>query len=161
GDLGGGLGCERVGGAGDVDLVGLGRVGGAGQQAAYQFDALRVGAGVDGGGAAVEVQVVLGGGPADQRAHVQVAGPWEWVEDPESGEPPGAEPDLAGRPGRADAEVVGCPGAEHDGGIVGGGVVEPDAVRDSGGDGAGQVGAGGVGADAAGLGDGDLAGAVH
>src|SRR5262249_34841826 len=37
GDLGGGLGCERVGGAGDVDLVGLGRVGGAGQQAAYQF----------------------------------------------------------------------------------------------------------------------------
>src|SRR5262249_34429974 len=105
--VGGGLGGERVGRPGHVDLVGLRRVGGPGEQVANGFDGVGGGPGVDGRDVGVGAEVALRGGPADQRAQVELGRERNRAQDADDGEPSLAEPVLDVSAGGAHAVVFG------------------------------------------------------
>src|SRR5262245_38235012 len=145
------FGGQRVRGPGHGHLAGVLRVGGGGQDRRDRGDRVVAGAGVDGGGVAVEPQVGGGDRPADQGGVVQVGGERDGGQHADHGEPLAAEPDLCGGVGAGHAEAPGGGRAEHDRGVAGGGLVEPGAGGQVRADGGGQVGARGEHRQVAGL----------
>ena len=132
--LGVGLGDEGVGGLADVDPAGVLRVGGGGEEVVDGVDPVVLGAEVDGRGVAVEAQVFLGGGVADQDGGVDGGGEHGRFEDAGEVEPLAADPDAFVGVDAVDAEQLGGGGAEHGDGFLGGGRVEVVALGDGGGD---------------------------
>ena len=130
--LGVGLGDQGVGGLADVDLAGVLRVGGRGEQVVDGVDPVGLGAEVDGGGVAVEAEVFLGRGEADEDGGVDVGGEHGRVEDAGDVEPLAADPDALAGVDAVDAEQLGGGGAEDGDGFLGGGGVEVVALGDGG-----------------------------
>src|SRR6185312_9562200 len=162
GALGVGLGGERGRGLGHGDLV---RVLGAGLVGEQMVDSRggllgRQGADIDLRGMAVKVQVLLGGGEADQDGGVEFGGVGVGAQDAGDVQPLAAGPDPHSRPDPVDAQELGGGGAEDGGGLAGGGGVEVAALRDAGAGHGGQAEGGGVDAQAAGLDGGDERGLV-
>ena len=110
---------------------------------------------------AVEGEVVLGDGEADEGHAVDLGDQFDRFEDADHGEPVPADPYL-GRVGQVvDAEQAGRFGAQHHRRVVGGGGVEEGAVGQAGAQGGGQGGVGGGQGDAIGVDGGDERVAVH
>src|SRR4029453_15345899 len=156
--LGGGLGGQRVGGAGDLDLVGVLGVGGGRQHPLHPGDLVGVGAHVDGAGRAVVAEQRLGGGEADQRGPVQLGRQRHRRQDADHGEPAAPEPHLAA--GLVDAQLGRGGRAEHGGGGGGGGGGGPGALGRGGPPPLREFEVGGGDADPAGLLGGDVVVAV-
>src|SRR5580658_1960680 len=156
--LGVGLGGERVRGLGDGDLAGVFRVGLRAEQAVDGGgDSLvvRDGADVDLRRVAVEVQVLLSRGEADQDRRVDLGGIGVGVEDAGHIEPLAADlavdPDPHPGPDPVYAKQPRCDGAEHGGRLAGGGGVQEPALREAGAGHRGQVQGGGVNAEGVGF----------
>src|SRR5260370_40893290 len=80
-----------------------------------------LGAHVDDRGMAVEVQVVLGGGKADQDGGVDLGGEHGGLEKAGQGEPLAAQPDPLAGPDAGDPQPLGGHPAPDGGGVGGGG----------------------------------------
>ena len=152
GALGGDLGREDVGGE-DVPSrsVGLAGLTVAGSTAATAVTWLGTAADVQLGGMAIEGEVLLGDGEADEGHGVQLGQQRHGAQDADDGEPVPADPHLGGRGEVADAEEDGGLGAEDDRGVASGGGVEERAVGECGAEGGGQGRAGGGEGDAVGV----------
>ena len=160
-----GCGAQRRRGLGDVDLVGVLRVGLRGQQVVHGVDLAGLGADVDRGRVRFEAEVGLGGLVADQDRGVDLGGQDVGLEDPGDVEPHAAgaglgDPDLLAGPEPVDAQVGGCGGTEHADRLAGGGGVEELALDDRGARGGGQAQAGGIDRQAVGVDRVDQRGAV-
>ena len=134
GAFGVGLGDQGGGGLADVDLVGVLGVGGGGEEVVDGVDPVVLGAEVDGGGVAVEAQVLLCRGVADQDGGVDGRGEHGRFEDAGHVEPLAADPDAFAGVDAVDPEALGGSRAEHGDGFLGGGRVEVVALGDAGGD---------------------------
>ena len=134
-----------------VDGRGVGGVDRGGEHGCYRVDLAGHAAQVELGGVAVEAEVLLGDGEADERRAVHLAHQLDRLEDADDGEPVAPEPHLGGVGQVVDAEDAGRVGAEHHGRVVGGGGVEERAVGQAGAEGGGQGGVGGGDRDAAGV----------
>ena len=119
-----------------------------------------LGAEVDGGGVAVEAQVGLCRGVADQDGGVDGGGEHGGFEDAGDVEPLAADPDPLAGVDAVDAEPLGGDGAEHGDGFLGGGGVEVVALGDGGGDDREEVEAGGLDGQGVGVDRGDVGAAV-
>ena len=113
GALGVGLGDKGGRRLGHVDLAGVLRVGGGGQQVVDRVDLAGLGAHVDGRGMAVEAEVVLGGGEADEDRGVDVGGEHGRVQDAGHVEPHVVEPDPLAGVDPVDPEALGGRRAEY------------------------------------------------
>ena len=118
------------------------------------------GAEVDGGGVAVEAQVFLCRGVADEDGGVDGGGEHGGFEDAGEVEPLAAHPDPLAGVDAVDAEQLGGGGAEHGDGFLGGGRVEVVALGDGGGEDREEVERCGLDGQAVGVDRGDVGGAV-
>ncbi len=159
GALGVGLGDERGGGLGDVDLLGLLRVGLGGEQIVHLGGLAGDGAHVDRGRPPAVLQVGVRGGVADQHRGVDLRGEHRGLEDAHHVEPLRADPDPLPGPDLVDAHPLCGGGAEHRHRFLLGGGVEEYPVREGGADRGGQAQAGGVDAERVGVHGGDVGGA--
>ena len=107
GAVGVGLGDECRGGLADVDRAGVLGVGGRGEEVVDSVDLVVLGAEVDGGGVAVEAQVLLRRGVADQDGGVDGGGEHGRFEDAGEVEPMAADPDAFVGVDAVDAEQTG------------------------------------------------------
>ena len=133
----------------------------AGSTAATALTWLGTAAQVQLAGVAVEAEVLLGDGEADEGHAVHLGDQLDRVEDADHGEPVPADPDLGGVGQVVDAEQAGGLGAEDHRRVAGGGGVEEGAVGQAGAEGGGQGGVGGGQGDAVGVDGGDERVAVH
>ena len=97
---------------------------------------------------AVEAEVLLCGGVADQDGGVDGGGEHGRFEDAGHVEPLAADPDAFAGVDAVDAEPLGGGGAEDGDGFLGGGGVEVLALGDGGGDDREQVEGGGLDGEA-------------
>ena len=119
-----------------------------------------LGAEVDGGGVAVESQVSLCRGVADEDGGVDGGGEHGGFEDAGEVEPLAAHPDALVGVDAIDAEQLGGDGADDGDGFLGGGRVEVVTLGDGGGEDREEVDGCGLDGQAVGLSRGDVGGAV-
>ena len=106
---------------------------------------------VDGGGVAVEVQVVLRRGVADQHRGIDLGGQHGRVEDAGDVEPHAADPDPLTGEDLVDPQPLRGGGAEHGDRFVSGGPVQVAALGHAGAHGGRQAQAGGVDGEGVGV----------
>ena len=132
----------------------------AAEQVVDGVDVAGLGAHVDGGGVAVEAEVVLGGREADEDRGVDVGGEHGGVQDAGYVEPHVVEPDPLAGEDPVDPEALGGGRAEHGDGFLGGRRVEVAALGHAGAHGAQQAEAGRVDGEGVGVDGGDERAAV-
>ena len=125
---------ERGGGLADVDLVRRFRVGGGGEDRLDRGRLARDAADVDRGRVAVEAEVALGRGEADEDGGVDLGRERGRVEDAGEVEPHPSEPDALARVEAVDPEPLRGGVAEHGDRLARGGRVEIFAGGDGGAD---------------------------
>ena len=142
-------------------VVGFCRVHGLGQYGGHRAYLGVHGAEEQLGGMAVETEVLLGDGKADEGHRVHLGDQQHGIQDADDGEPVPADPHLR-RVGQVlDAEQAGRLGPEDDRREVGRRRVQKGAVRDGGPEGGRQGGVGGAERDAVGVDARHKSGAVH
>ena len=88
------------------------------QEVANGFDRRGLGAHVERRDVALEIEIALAGGPADEGAEIEHRDERHRLEDADDGEPAAAEPDRLADEAGADAEPRGGAGAEDHGGVL-------------------------------------------
>src|SRR6202011_2064696 len=123
---------DTAGGVAHVNVAGVLRVGGGGQEVVDGSDAVVLGAEVDGGGVPVEAQVSLCRGVADQDGGVDRGGEHSRFEDAGEIEPLAAHPDPLAGVDAIDPEQLGGDSTDDGDGFLGGGGVEVVTLGDGG-----------------------------
>src|SRR5580698_8224036 len=140
--LGGHLGLQDVRRIADRHDVGVGRVGGDGQDGRHGVDLAGNAAQVEPGGVAVEAEVLLGDGESDEGHAVHLGEQYDGVQDADHREPVSADQHLRRVRQIVDAEQAGRLGAQDDRRVPGRSRVEEGAVGQGGTQGGGQGGVG-------------------